>query len=636
MKTVKRLIILILITIFVSFLDFSPRINAETGDTIYLSAAEYGYPPFSLEVNGQADGFSVQLLKAVAVEMGIQLEFKLDYWSIIKQELIDGELDVLPLVGYTEDRDLVLDFTVPYIVMRGNIFVRDNDDSIQSTEDLFGKEILVLSGDNSEEYARSIGLDTELTATATYSEAFNLLSDGSYDAVLAQGLVGEKIIFDEAIKNVSPVYILDNNGISRIKLNLEGYEQKFCFAVTDGNAELLSILNEGLSIVSANGTYDTLYTEWFPFLINDTPSMEKMFGIIITIIVPLIILVLLTAIYTVRREVKNQTEHIIKSSTSNQIILAAFEKKFNSEEEQYAYFLEETIRISESHDAIMFSMDQNHQIKVHVVHFELIEMDCEKVKLGEFIASSSFFAKMEMKNAQWVFNDFGNDLNHGENQPECLKSIKNSAILTYINQNQEMLVTLVANKEKAYTKDDMTQLSILIAGFVGMIERANYVKQIEHLSYHDSLTGLHNRRYLEEQMILLNKPENHPISIIVADVNGLKKINDSFGHSKGDILLKKTSELIKKHSKGDDIIARWGGDEYVVILPNSTEKQVTQFIKDITTQMKKESIENTPISIAFGYHSKVDTNHSLADSFKIAEKRMYEVKGRMNRSKLLN
>jgi len=636
MKTFKRLIILILITIFVSFLDFSPQINAEAGDTIYLSAAEYGYPPFSLEMNGEPDGFSVQLLKAVAVEMGIQLEFKLDYWSIIKQELIDGELDVLPLVGYTEDRDLLLDFTVPYIVMRGNIFVRDNDDSIQSADDLFGKEILVLSGDNSEEYARSIGLDTELTATATYAEAFNLLSDGSYDAVLAQGLVGEKIIFDEGIKNVSPVYVLDNNGISRIKLNLEGYEQKFCFAVTEGNAELLSILNEGLSIVSANGTYDALYTEWFPFLIDDTPSMEKMFGIVITIIVPLIILVLLTAVYTIRREVKNQTEHIIKSSTSNQIILAAFEKKFNSEEEQYAYFLEETLRISESHDAIMFSIDLSHQIKVHVVHFELIKMDCEKIKLGEYIASSSFFSKLEMKNSQWVFNDFGKDLDHDENQPECLKSIRNSAIMTYVNQNQEMLVTIVANKEKAYTKDDMTQLSILIAGFVGMIERANYVKQIEHLSYHDSLTGLHNRRYLEEQMVLLDKPENHPISIIVADVNGLKKINDSFGHSKGDVLLKKTSELIKKHSKSDDIIARWGGDEYVVILPNSTEKQVTQFIKEVTTQMKRESIENVPISIAFGYHSKVDLQNTLAHSFMIAEKRMYEVKGRMNRNKSLN
>ncbi len=114
MNHIRRFIMLICVLVLVSCFDYLPNVQAEETQTIYLSAAEYGYPPFSIETNGQADGFSVQLLKAVAVEMGIQIEFKLDFWSVIKQELIDGELDVLPLVGYTEERDLVLDFTVPY------------------------------------------------------------------------------------------------------------------------------------------------------------------------------------------------------------------------------------------------------------------------------------------------------------------------------------------------------------------------------------------------------------------------------------------------------------------------------------------------------------------------------------------
>jgi len=630
MKTFKRFITITLIAIVVSFLDFSPEVNAETGDTIYLSAAEYGYPPFSLETNGQADGFSIQLLKAVAVEMGIQIEFKLDFWSIIKQELIDGELDVLPLVGYTEDRDLVLDFTVPYIVMRGNIFVRDSDNFIQSSDDLFGKEVLVLSGDNSEEYARSIGLDTELTATATYAEAFVLLSEGNYDAVLAQGLVGEKIIFDENITNVSPVYVLDNDGISKIKLNLEGYEQKFCFAVTEGNAELLSILNEGLSIVSANGTYDALYQEWFPFLIDNSPSVETMLGIIVAVILPLIILLLLITVYTIKKQVKNQTARIVKTSLSNQFILAAFEKKFNTKEEQYNYFLEEALRISESYDAFMFSMNQQRQVKVHAFYFEKIKVDCENNQLAEHISNSGFFSQLEMKNAQWILNDFQNEASDIANQAECLANIEHAAILTFMNENKEMLVTVLTGKNQGYSQEDMTQLSILISGFNGMIERVNYVKQIEYLSYHDSLTGLYNRRFLEEQMVILNHPDKHPISIIVADVNGLKKINDSFGHSIGDQLLMKTGELIKKYSKKDNVIARWGGDEYVVVLPNSTAEDTVKFIEMVTNEMKKESIENMPISIAFGYHNKTDSEFSLSKSFMIAEKNMYEVKSRIN------
>lgn len=99
---------------------------AQTGQDkkIYFSASEYDYPPFSVVTEGKADGFSVELLKAVANEMGLEIQFKVDQWDTIKKELELGQLDVLPLVGYSIERENYFDFTVPYIVMRGNIFVR--------------------------------------------------------------------------------------------------------------------------------------------------------------------------------------------------------------------------------------------------------------------------------------------------------------------------------------------------------------------------------------------------------------------------------------------------------------------------------------------------------------------------------
>jgi ABC-type amino acid transport substrate-binding protein len=86
--------------------------------------------------------------------MGLTIEFKVDQWDTIKKELEDRKLDVLPLVGYSEERDLYFDFTVPYIVMRGNIFVRKDYTEIKSEEDLFNKEIIVMQGDNAQEYAK--------------------------------------------------------------------------------------------------------------------------------------------------------------------------------------------------------------------------------------------------------------------------------------------------------------------------------------------------------------------------------------------------------------------------------------------------------------------------------------------------
>lgn len=312
MRILKKTNILFICLILIT-LTASLNVKADAGEerTVYLSATEYDYPPFSVTDNGEADGFSVELLKEVAQEMGIVVTFKVDQWSVLKEELKNGELDILPLVGYTEERDEIYDFTVPYIVMRGNIFVRKGDDNIHSQEDLFGKEILVLEGDNSQEWALSIGLDTELTATATYLEAFQLLSSGQYDAVLAQGLVGEKLISDHGLDNIAPVYIYDDGGVTRQKLNLEGYEQKFCFAVVEGDTELLSILNEGLSIISVNGTYDELYQKWFPFLLEDqSMSAEEITRYVIYIVTPILALLVIAYFITTRRTIRIKTNII--------------------------------------------------------------------------------------------------------------------------------------------------------------------------------------------------------------------------------------------------------------------------------------------------------------------------------------
>ena len=152
MKTTMRVSISFCLACFFIFLSAPGSIlksyALQTNEIVYKSAAEYDYPPFSVVVDGEADGFSVELLKAVANEMGLKVEFKVDQWDTLKKELEDGKLDILPLVGYSVERDKYFDFTVPYIVMRGNIFVRKGYTQIMSEDDLYGKEIIVMRGDN--------------------------------------------------------------------------------------------------------------------------------------------------------------------------------------------------------------------------------------------------------------------------------------------------------------------------------------------------------------------------------------------------------------------------------------------------------------------------------------------------------
>ncbi len=151
-------------------------------------------------------------------------------------------------------------------------------------------------------------------------------------------------------------------------------------------------------------------------------------------------------------------------------------------------------------------------------------------------------------------------------------------------------------------------------------------QEIEFLSYHDQLTGLYNRRFYEEELKRLDIERNLPLTIVMGDVNGLKLINDSFGHVMGDELLKRVAQVINKGCRADDIIARLGGDEFVIILPKTDALEAEQIIKRINDLSLKEKLASIDISISFGYETKNNGEVRIQDIFKNAEDHMYKKK----------
>lgn len=221
------------------------------------SASEFDYPPFSVVTpDGKADGFSVELLRAVLNATGYDVEFKVGPWSEIKEDLAQGRIQVLPLVGRTPEREDIYDFTVPYISLRGAIFVRRGDARINSLDDLKDKEIIAMEGDNAEEFVRRENVSAKIITTRTFTDAFQLLSDGKHDAIVVQRIVGMQILADSGIDNVVP-----------LDYQINDFRQDFTFAVKEGDSQLLSVLNDGLSMVIADGTYDRLYSRWIDVLI---------------------------------------------------------------------------------------------------------------------------------------------------------------------------------------------------------------------------------------------------------------------------------------------------------------------------------------------------------------------------------
>jgi len=149
---------------------------------------------------------------------------------------------------------------------------------------------------------------------------------------------------------------------------------------------------------------------------------------------------------------------------------------------------------------------------------------------------------------------------------------------------------------------------------------------LEYLSYNDELTGLKNRRFYEEELKRIALKENLPLTVVLGDVNGLKLINDSFGHVVGDELIRKVAEIIKKGCRTEDIVARLSGDEFIILLPNTDADKTEKIIKNINKLAQKEKIQNIDISISFGYETKKYEEQDNQEVFRKAEDYMYKRK----------
>jgi len=151
------------------------------------------------------------------------------------------------------------------------------------------------------------------------------------------------------------------------------------------------------------------------------------------------------------------------------------------------------------------------------------------------------------------------------------------------------------------------------------------------LSYHDNLTGLYNRRYYEDSMLRIDTERNLPISIIIADINGLKIANDAFGHLIGDEMLRRAAESITGACRADDIVARWGGDEFIVLLPKTTAEQTKEIVARIRTISSTMTVNAISIDISLGWSTKIDASEEIRGTIKNAEDYMY--KNKINESK---
>lgn len=168
----------------------------------------------------------------------------------------------------------------------------------------------------------------------------------------------------------------------------------------------------------------------------------------------------------------------------------------------------------------------------------------------------------------------------------------------------------------------------VLGNIADITELKNARETLIYLSFHDQLTGLYNRRYLEEELTRLDTSRQLPLAIIVSDLNNLKQINDLHGHGTGDEMIKTVAEVIKQCCREEDIVARWGGDEFIILLPQTDRKAAETICRRILEICGKTCVAQQPVSIALGLAVKKEVSQKSEDLFAVAEKAMYEHKNK--------
>jgi len=292
---------------------------------------------------------------------------------------------------------------------------------------------------------------------------------------------------------------------------------------------------------------------------------------------------------------ENNLESIVQQKTAEELVIANRELAFQNDEKE-----KRAAELLIANRELAFQNDEKEKRAAELViaNRELAFQNDEKEKRAE---------ELVIANTELVFQN-----DEKERRAEELDIA-----------NKELFI------EREKTEDLNKQLESRVTERTAQLEFVNKElasqnQEISYIGYHDFLTGLYNRAYFEEGKNRLDTPRQLPISIIMGDINGLKLINDGFGHSKGDELLIEIAKILKSCCREEDIVSRIGGDEFGILLPKTDSQSAQQICNRIYDTCKGYAVDGGSIypSIALGYATKNIETETMDGIFMVAEESM--------------
>ncbi|MFO7813814.1 MAG: sensor domain-containing diguanylate cyclase [Pelovirga sp.] len=160
---------------------------------------------------------------------------------------------------------------------------------------------------------------------------------------------------------------------------------------------------------------------------------------------------------------------------------------------------------------------------------------------------------------------------------------------------------------------------------IDITKNKHYEEKLQYLSAHDTLTGLFNRSFFDAELERLMDSRLYPVSVIIADVDDLKGINDTFGHAAGDQMIKLAAKVLRHAVRPEDVVARIGGDEFAILLPQTTSTDEALLRMRQCQETIQYDDAELPLQLSLGAATARNSGQ-LRDAMLLADLRMYEDK----------
>jgi len=658
---------------------------------------EKDWAPFDFFEDGEAKGYSVDLVKLLAKQIGIQVHFISGYsWSELLKKFDRGEIDLMCAITKTKARAKKYSYSLPYIPWKLSYFVRKEQSMAKIPRNFKGEKIAVVSDWSSTAQLKKL-----------YPHALFHEFDTSLD--MLQALSEGKV--DIAVENIFVVdYLSNKNLITNLKKGadclLDDYGETHLYFASRKNApELVSMLDKAYDNLPMKEKLD-LQKKWFvkrKNAVRFTPQEQRYLQkkkVIKMCIDPDWMpfesfdehgkYIGMTADYfkIFQKDIKIPIE-VVKTKTWTESIEAAKARKCDiyslamqtPERKQYMNFTSPYLSIplvlatkmdvafmddikSLKHEkiGIVKGYAFNEIIRrsypnIEVVDVQNIHEGLQKVANGELfgfigtIASIGYTLQRDFVGELKIAGKFSERWELGigvrNDEPLLLDIFEKEVQHLSSEQKQQILnkyISVQYNKQTDYKLVMKILAGVFLLGIFGLYhyrKLSKINKELENLRdalqeqvNHDPMTNLYNRRYfysIAKELISLSHRENKEISVLMIDIDFFKKVNDTYGHATGDIVIKQLTALMLKHTRKSDIVARLGGEEFAILLPNTHvegAKNIALKIKKIveTQTINIDNKKQIHFTISIGI-SKINADEQAIDAaLNRADKALYKAK----------